>query len=114
MDIATDTSLSESNVETTSFNLPCDDLACPTGWTCFESSCYKLQPTTADHPKHEKICSDNGGHLAMVTSPRTELVLYDLCPEGQDIWIGATHTTGGNSAWKWVSRDEVKTPIWGV
>jgi hypothetical protein len=103
---------SGSGAASSSLGSPCDDVACPTGWTCFESSCYKLQPATSDHEKQESICSSTGGHLATVTTSRTELVLYDLCPKDQDIWIGATHASG--SKWEWPTRDEVKTPIWGV
>ena len=99
---------------TFTFVAPCDDTSCEKGWTCFESSCYKLQAAGVSRAKQATMCTSTGGHLATVTTPAKELVLYDMCPRGQDVWIGATRSAG-SAAWKWSSTSApLVAPIWGT
>ena len=112
-DIADTIHVPPGTAPTLAFVAPCDTDACPKGWTCFESSCFKVQSAGVGHAKQESICASSGGHLATVASPAKELVLYDLCPRDQDVWIGASRTAGASSPWQWSNKDAVTASAWG-
>ncbi|XP_053533518.1 C-type lectin domain family 4 member M [Ictalurus punctatus] len=82
--------------------------SCPSGWTRFLSSCYRVSPfkNTWEESRHE--CRRTGADLVIINSREEQQFVSGL---GLNVWIGLTDREQ-EGEWKWVDNTPLESGYW--
>jgi hypothetical protein len=89
---------------------------CDSGWSLYNSSCYKMN-FNHNWDDAEVDCVTNGGHLASIHSTQENIFISTLARTGLDSdtskqpWIGLKSTDGSN--WFWSDGTPTDFKAWG-
>ncbi|KAM4563734.1 galactose-specific lectin nattectin-like [Odontesthes bonariensis] len=93
--------------------VPCE--TCPSGWSSFQGSCYRLFRSKSNWISAERSCNAYGGNLASIRSSSEFNFLKRIiltAGNNERTWVGG-HDAIQNGIWMWTNGARFTFSSWG-
>lgn len=89
---------------------------CPTGWSEFQSKCYKIFEEKKSWDEAQDICRTEGSNLATIDSSNTNEFVEELLVRTpvEYPWIGAYLVSAELKEWKWIDGTPFEFENWDI